>query len=208
LLRYRSSLGGGDNLELDLNYMFRIPLWPIIRMDSRKLGTYQTKDFPIVDIYKLIAGKLAAPFSRRASRDLFDVHLLMTQNTWDVDRLRLGFVLYGAMNCKDWRSVSLQDVDFDLQELERTLLPVLGTETLEKIENVSLWATRIVEECREALTVLLPFTEAEREFLDRLLDRGEIKPELLTSDAELQERINRHPLLEWKVVNVRKRVKS
>jgi hypothetical protein len=41
------------------------------------------------------------------------------------------------------------------------------------------------------------------EFLDRLLDEAEIQPSLLTSDQGLQERINRHPLLEWKALNVR-----
>ena len=34
-------------------------------------------------------------------------------------------------------------------------------------------------------------------------DRGEIKPELLTTDDESAERIRTHPLLQWKAVNVR-----
>lgn len=208
LLRYQSALGGGENLELDLNYMFRIPLWPVSVRSSKQLGANQTQDFPVVDIYELIAGKLAALFSRRASRDLFDVHRLMTQNTWDAVRLRLGFVLFGAMNRKDWRSVSLDDIDFDLKELERALVPVLSRQVLEEIEDVSVWASQMVGECRQALTFLLPFTVPEREFLHHLLDRGEIKPELLTSNAELREKINQHPLLEWKAINVRKSNKS
>jgi hypothetical protein len=40
-------------------------------------------------------------------------------------------------------------------------------------------------------------------YLNLLLDKGEIVPSLLTSDKDLQERINRHPLLEWKALNVR-----
>jgi hypothetical protein len=49
----------------------------------------------------------------------------------------------------------------------------------------------------------LPFAETEIEFLNRILDKGEIAPELLTTDAGLQDRIRKHPLLEWKAVNVR-----
>jgi hypothetical protein len=49
----------------------------------------------------------------------------------------------------------------------------------------------------------LPFTEAEMEFLNRVLDKGVITPELLTADEDLQDRIKRHPLLEWKALNVR-----
>jgi hypothetical protein len=41
------------------------------------------------------------------------------------------------------------------------------------------------------------------EFLNRVLDKGEITPELLTDDADLQDHIRLHPLLEWKAVNVR-----
>jgi len=38
LLRDQSVYGGNENLELDLNYMFRIPLWPITVQNSKKLG--------------------------------------------------------------------------------------------------------------------------------------------------------------------------
>jgi len=49
----------------------------------------------------------------------------------------------------------------------------------------------------------LPFTVNEMEFLNLVLDKGEINPELLTADEDLQDRIGRHPLLEWKAVNVK-----
>lgn len=61
-----------------------------------------------------------------------------------------------------------------------------------------------MEETGNALESLLPFTEAEKEFFDRLLDYGEIKPTLLMEDEGLVERINRHPDLQWKTLNVRK----
>ena len=40
-------------------------------------------------------------------------------------RLRIAFVAYGGMNRKDWRTVSLDDVDFDNPELARQLRPTL-----------------------------------------------------------------------------------
>ena len=42
-LRYRSPLGQGGDLELDLNFMLRMPLWPIIARDSQVIGSYQAK---------------------------------------------------------------------------------------------------------------------------------------------------------------------
>jgi len=61
----------------------------------------------------------------------------------------------------------------------------------------------LVKECRDRLSAVLPFTDSETEFLNLLLDRGKIVPSLLTSEKDLQERISRHPLLEWKALNVR-----
>ena len=58
-------------------------------------------------------------------------------------------------------------------------------------------------DCRKILSGLLPFTENEMEFLNQVLDKGKITPELLTDDADMQDRIRRHPLLEWKAMNVR-----
>ncbi len=74
LLRHESAMGGVGNLELDLNYMYRIPLWPVRKCDSQKLGSFQAKNIPIVDFHELFAGKLVALLAREASRDLFDVH--------------------------------------------------------------------------------------------------------------------------------------
>ena len=51
---------------------------------------------------------------------------------------------------------------------------------------------------------MLPFTDAERAFLDLLLDRGEVDASILTSDTTLRERIQAQPLLEWKALNVRR----
>ena len=53
------------------------------------------------------------------------------------------------------------------------------------------------------MELLLPFEPKELEFLDRLLDHGEVVPELLTQDQALQERIRKHPDLAWKALNVR-----
>ena len=55
----------------------------------------------------------------------------------------------------------------------------------------------------DALESLPPLTESEKEFLDRLLDYGEIEPVLLTEDTGLAARIRHHPGLEWKAINVR-----
>ena len=200
-LRYESAQGGGANLEVDINFMFRVPLWPIETMDSKDIGPYSATTIPLLNVHEIAGGKLAALMARHTGRDLFDAHLLLTHGQLDARMLRLAFVVIGAMNRQDWRTVSPDDVAYDANELDAQLLPVLRRQVTDQPPEA--WGKRLVEECRQKLGVVLPFNAAEREFLDRLLDHGEIVPKLLTGDQALAERIAKHPMLEWKATNVR-----
>jgi hypothetical protein len=195
-------LGEGANLEIDLNFMFRVPLWPITARDA-SVGSYSAKNIPVVDLHELAAGKLAALLARQASRDLFDANQLLTRGDFDREKLRLGFVLYGAMNRKDWRTVSIEDVGYDPKELENELVPVIRSDFLAK-QQAGDWAKKMIAECRNRLEIVLPMTAQEMAFLDQVLDHGEIRPELLTADAVFADRVVTHPLLQWKALNVRK----
>ncbi len=130
-LRYDSSIGESGNLEVDLNFMFHLPLWAVIPMDAT-VGNYNASQIPVLDIHELAAGKFAALLARRASRDLFDAHHILTKIKLEIEKFRLGFVLYGAMNRKDWRTVSVDDIDYDKHEPENQLVPVVRRKVIEK----------------------------------------------------------------------------
>lgn len=203
-LRYASALGGGGNLQLDINFMLRVPLWPVVLRDSRRLGAFQAKQIPLLDINELSAAKLVALLARHVARDLFDAHQLLTKIALDDARLRLAFVVYGAMNIEDWRKVSIDHIAFDTEELKQNLIPVLRQEVVTEIEQGGDWAKRLVEETKAGLHRLLPLNEAEKQFLDSLLEMAEIKPELLVENSEAIGKINQQPMLHWKALNVRK----
>jgi predicted nucleotidyltransferase component of viral defense system len=202
-LRYTSALGTGGNLEVDLNFMFRVPLWPVAMKDSRPVGPYRAIRIPVLDNHELAAGKLAALLARRGNRDLFDVHHLLSHGGLHRERLRLAFVAYGAMNRRDWRTASISDVQFDSRELGNSLLPLLRRD-FPGAEDAAGWAARLVEECRQGLELVLPLSKNEMKFLNLILDDGAIDPSLLTEDHVLAERIGHHPGLEWKALNVRR----
>jgi hypothetical protein len=185
--------------------MFRVPLWPVTTWDSHPVGSRRAEGIPVVEVHELAAGKLVALLARRQARDLRDAHRLLQREDLDRERLRLAFVLYGAMNRRDWRTVGPEEVGFDPEELTRRLLPVLRRSAAVLDEGVAAYGERLARECREMLSVALPLSASEREFLDLLLDGGKIDPTLLTPDGDLQERIRRHPLLEWKALNARGR---
>lgn len=72
-----------------------------------------------------------------------------------------------------------------------------------RITDTHAWAQQLVSVCQQELAAVLPFRENEREFLDRLLNDGEIVPTLLTNDEEMQQCIAQQPGLLWKAQNVR-----
>lgn len=201
-LRYPTAAGQSGRIDVDVNYMYRVPLWPVRPTDSHPVGSWQATNIPVRDIHELAAGKLAALLSRRRARDLFDCRELLLLETLDPSRLRTAFVVYGAMNRRDWRTVVVDDVAFDPRELSGQLLPSLPASAAAGM-GADEYGRMLVEDCRRALSVLLPFDEKERAFLDCLLDHGEIDGALLTADPELQQRINAQPWLEWKARNVR-----
>jgi hypothetical protein len=122
----------------------------------------------------------------------------------DRERLRIAFVVYGGMNRRDWRTVSIGDVNFDPAELTRLLFPALSQRFTEKQGEPARYGKRLVKECRTKLAAVLPLKGAEREFLDLLLEKGEIDSSVLTPDKALQERIQSQPLLQWKALNVKR----
>jgi hypothetical protein len=203
-LRYECAPGQTGNLEVDLNFMFRVPLWPVTTCDSRPVGAWQAKGIPVLDRHELAAGKLAALIARRQARDLFDSYRILRMDNLDPHLLRVGFVVYGAMNRKDWRTASAENIDIDAAELARQLIPMLRVNAAEFHANSREYGKRLVRECRKGLSAVLPFTDSERQFLDLLLDRGVIDSTILTADASLQKRIQDQPLLEWKALNVRR----
>lgn len=202
-LAYASALGGSAELQLDVNFMLRVPLWPVVARDSRTLGHAGAHHVPVLDVNELAAGKLAALLSRHASRDLFDAHQVLVSDLLDPELLRIAFVVYGAANRVDWRTVAIRDVFFEGRELRDQLIPVLHRSG--RTEGVSdSFAERLLDETRAMLTTVLPLRERELAFLESLLGDGIVDASLLTDEPVLRERIQAQPGLHWKALNVRK----
>ena len=91
----------------------------------------------------------------------------------------------------------------DPSDVDRQLLPLLRGHLAPSRDKIGEWTERLIAESRDLLSAVLPMTENEVEFLDRLNGRGEIAPELLTSDGGLQSTIASHPGLRWKALHAR-----
>lgn len=203
-LTFVGTKGGSGNLELDVNFMLRTPLWPCVTMDCHTVGSLRAAPVRVLDLHELTAGKLAALLARSASRDVFDAHALLAVPGLDPARLRLGFVVYGGINRRDWRTVSPADVAVDPNKVEVELCPLLRADRAPPRREVAAWTEALVEECRSRLSLVLPLNDTETEFLRRLNDEGEIVPDLITAAPATQAKVREHPGLKWKALNVRK----
>jgi hypothetical protein len=205
-LSFMNTAGSSDKLEIDLNFMLRVPLWPVTALDSQTLGPVVAKQVVIVDRHELAAGKLAALCSRNASRDIFDARELLRRDDIDHGKLRLAFVVYGGLNRKDWRTVRVDDIAADALDLKRELVPMLRAGVRPLDAEIPSWSETLVRETRELMAAVLPLEAHEHEFLERLNGAGDIAPELLTAEPALRAIIRDHPGLAWKAQNVKKRL--
>ena len=203
-LGYRSLTGQLGNLEVDLNFMFRQPLWDTRNRDSVALGRYQGSGIPVLDGHELAAGKLAALIARTQARDLFDCRSIARSLKLDPKLLRIAFVVYGGMNRKDWREVSISDIEYDPGDLTARPMPTLHGSAVPMGLVAAEYGDALVDECKAYLSTVLPLKEHELAFLSALLEEGRIEGSLLTDDPELERRIEVHPWLQWKAINVRK----
>lgn len=202
ILSYQSFTGGPGNLEVDINYMYRQPLWNIAHMDSMKIGDIQVRNVPILDCHELVAGKLAALFSRTKARDVYDTVQIFKKLPLDIQKIRLAFIVYSGMSRLDWRSLSLDSLTLEPEDIATQLLPVLHNHTLSNGHTIHTYCSNLLSTAKELLRFLFPLSLNERTFLDLLLDDGVIDATLLTNNQNLQHRIESQPLLAWKAMHV------
>jgi hypothetical protein len=112
-------------------------------------------------------------------------------------------VIYGGINRKDWRTVSVADVNLSVTEAQTELFPMLRADHAPGRPEMVSWCASLVAQCRERLSLVLPLRDHELEFLRLLNDRGEIAADLLTADPAMLQIVQDHPGLKWKALNVR-----
>lgn len=202
-LRYGDLFGTRSTLEVDLAYLYRVPLYPVMRKDSWVGICFGAHGIALVSFPELAAGKLSALMDRQASRDVYDASRLLSM-PFDPVALRCALVLLRAMSRRNPLEDAPEQVTVDRNEARHKLLPLLrqGERTL--LDQGTKWTDQLVESCRERLKALLPWRDPEREFLVRFRRHGELLPALLTDDVGLQQRILEHPALRWRVLNIRR----
>ena len=202
--RYASALGGNAALEVDVNYMYRQPLFGTARMESADLGEIRASDILVLDIHEIIAGKIVALLSRRTVRDLFDAQRILSIDRLDWNRIKTAVIAFGACGRIDWRDVSINDITTP-EDSPKKLLYCLPQDHPLNSKNFDAWVQKAISDCRQHFAFLFDLSAGEQAFLDGVLDHGEINPHLLdNADSDTQTRIGAMPMLAWKAMHVRK----
>lgn len=199
-LRYASSAGVNDRIEVDLNFLHRVAVDPPFSAALWQPADAERPSLHVVGIGELIAGKLCALLERGAPRDLFDATQLpaVAGAEWGSARIRSLFVaLAGTLN----HPVHTYGPDrwgrIDDRAVREQLHPTLTSQLQPDANELREAACAVLEP-------LLTLTAAEREYTDRL-QSGDLRPELLfPSDPETADRLERHPALLWKAANARR----
>jgi len=194
---YPSVLGQRGSLEIDLNFIYRQPLYPIVSRPPN-IENQMHWQTPVLDIHELAAGKLSALLNRTASRDLFDAHHLMTKINLDIKKLREVLVVYLAMTKIDLASLLPEAIEYQVTDVKNRLLPVMHQQSqLRTLPQLKTWATTMLAELRQALTSLLPLKDNEVAFIQEVRTKHTISPKLITDNKTLAEKIAQHPAIHW-----------
>jgi len=199
-LSYTSATGTRDRIEVDLNFLFRMPLGEVSRRPMWQPPRIARPEVPVVPPEELLAGKLRATLDRGLPRDLFDTVRLpiYAGPLWGTLRLRR---LHIAM------AVTLPHPLYDYtrnrfdrmtdRHVQEQLVPMLHADQRPT-------AAELKDKAWSVAAPLIDVDEAEREYIDRA-HAGELRPELLFSDdSALVEQLRRHPALLWKIENVKR----
>jgi hypothetical protein len=199
-LSYTSSAGTPDRIEVDLNFLFRIPLGEVTTRPLWQPPGVVCPDVRVVPLEELFTGKLRATLDRAMPRDLFDTIRLpgYGADMWGCQRLRRIHVALAATLPHPLYQYGQDRFErVTDRSIEEQLLPMLHG-------NEQPVASELKEQAWSVMEPLVTLDDAEREYIDRV-HAGELLPDLLfPDDEELANRLARFPALLWKIENVRR----
>lgn len=204
-LRFPSVGGGMDRIEVDISYLYRLPLeepqeralWQPGGLDEPRVRTVSTLE--------LIVGKCIAFLGRVAPRDAWDVTFIANTMPEQIasSRLRSWFIAISSILDHPLPTYTSARAGGKLTPavIESQLRPMLAA-----------WSgvdpSRLAIDAWAAITPLLQLTASEREFVDEIA-RGGLRAELLfPDDAGARARAEAHPAIAWKLRNVREQLAS
>jgi predicted nucleotidyltransferase component of viral defense system len=203
-LQYRPELGQNERIEIDLNFIFRVPFAGIEVFQLWQPGELDRPSVQIVGLTELVIGKLLAMLDRAAVRDVWDVANLpkealsvLTERYFRARFIALSAILDHPLST--YHRERLENL-IDDRVIDEKLLPLLSG-------NPSIKADELIQQAWSVVRPLLELTAPEKEYLQNI-DNGVLRPEILFPGApDESKKFAVHPAVLWKVANVRSHLK-
>ena len=201
-LHFRSVLGPAGLVQVDVNYLHRLPLDEPVTLTLWQPGGLDQPGVRVVGGRELLVGKLLALLDRGSPRDAWDVAALPApmRELLGQSRLRQLFLAMAATLDQPLPSYRHERLESALtgQAVREQLAPMLTAGQRLDAEELAAEAWRTVE----PLVHLSP----EETAYFAALDEGELRLELLFPDEPAEAaRLSAHPALQWKLANLGKR---
>jgi predicted nucleotidyltransferase component of viral defense system len=199
-LSYTSVLGGDERIEVDLNFLFRLPIGEPATRDLWQPGGLDHPRLRVASLDEICIGKLLALLDRAAVRDAWDAVRLpaLTSGRLSEPSFRSRLIAYSA--------ILDHPVDKYTRERlsERITQRTVGEQLAPMLAGTrAMPADDLVQQAWEVVGAFTTLGPAEREYVDAI-HRGELRPDQLFPDSPAEAaQIERHPAIQWKLFNVR-----
>ncbi|MBC2711205.1 MAG: nucleotidyl transferase AbiEii/AbiGii toxin family protein [Desulfosarcina sp.] len=199
-LTYRSVTGQNERIEVDLNFLFRMPVAGTVTREMWQPGELDRPTVRVVSLHEIIVGKLLAFLDRSAVRDAWDLANLPAQaeEVMASDRFRSWFIALSAILDHPLTDYTRNRIEARVTDraVAEQLAPML-------IGKALLQPGDLVEHSWASIAPLMMLADNEAKYVASI-QRGELYPELLfPDDPEEAKRIAAHPAILWKLVNAR-----
>lgn len=193
IFSYVNNAGNRDNIKIEINFMDRCHILPLIKKDIYTGDILQSHEILTLNEIELYASKINALICRATPRDLYDVYA-MIQNDIIKDKalLKKCLIFYnmigGEQNIDSLDYNNVKSINF--MKFKTQLRPVLSKSDKFNLEEAKEIVINYVKD-------LVELGSQEIEFINEF-KLGIYKPELLFDDAEIVGRIVNHPMAKWR----------
>jgi hypothetical protein len=201
-LHFRSALGPAGLVQVDVNYLHRLPLDEPATMTLWQPGELDQPSVRVVGERELLVGKLLALLDRGSPRDAWDVAALPAPmgELLGQPRLRQLFLAMAATLDQPLPRYRYERLEAALSDLvvREQLAPMLTAGQHPDAQDLAARAWR-------AVAPLVHLSPEEAAYF-AAIDEGELRLELLFPDEPAEAaRLYAHPALQWKLANLGQR---
>lgn len=199
-LIYKSILGPEERIEVDINFLFRVPIAGTEQGELWQPGDLDRPKVRTVSLQEIVVGKMLATLDRGAARDVWDLANLPepAKEVKGQPSFRAWFIALAAVLDHPLPTYKLSRFKSLVTErdLSEHLVPMLGA-------SASIRTDDLIPQAWAVLSDFMVLSPNEAEYITSI-ERGELRPELLfPDDSEAAQLASGHPAVLWKVTNVR-----